>query len=104
MAFDPTRWGRKKERAMVVSHLIENGLVWLPTNAPDFRHITPEASLFLEAARLFPNPRPGSSTNDIIDSMSQAFIRLKTSGWLFNTADPQPIPLESWKSHGRQYT
>ena len=103
MAFNPTRWGDKLGRARVVSHLIENGLIWLPTDPPHYRRLTDEANLFLEAARLFPNPRPGSSSNDIIDSMSQALIRLKTTGWLFNKDDPSPQVHENWKPNPLPY-
>jgi phage terminase large subunit-like protein len=98
MKFNPTPYGDKKARCRIVSHFIESGMVWLPTEAPNYRKLTEEARLFLECARLFPNPRPGSSTNDIIDTMSQAFIRLRDNGWLFSTNDPQVEPIEDWSS------
>lgn len=88
IGFNPGKYGDKRARCGIVSHLIENGLVWIPAEEPNYVRPTEEARLFLEAASLFPKSRPGSATNDIIDSMSQAFIRLKTSGWLFNTDDP----------------
>lgn len=95
-AFNPTRWGNKVARARIASQLIEGGLVWLPTDPPGFEYLSAEASLFLEAATLFPNPIQGSSTNDIIDSMSQAFIRLKNDGWVANPDDPAFEKKENW--------
>lgn len=99
MRFNPGKYGDKEGRCMVVSHLIENGLVWLPTQRPKCEYYTQEAQTFLEAAELFPN----AESNDIIDSMSQAFIRLKNSGWLYNKEDPQPINDEPWKNDRKRF-
>lgn len=96
-AFHPGRWGNKVARGRIASQLIEGGLVWLPTEPFTYENLTAEASLFLEAATLFPNPIQGSSSNDIIDSMSQAFIRLKTCGWLANPDDPMSEIKEEWR-------
>lgn len=99
MRFNPSRYGDKEARCRVVSHLIENGLVWLPTQRPKCEYYTKEAQIFLEAAELFPN----AESNDIIDSMSQAFIRLKNSGWIYNKEDPQPISDEPWKNDRKRF-
>jgi len=94
MRFNPTKYGDKEARCRIVSHLMENGLVWLPTQRPKCEYYTKEAQIFLEAAELFPN----AESNDVIDSMSQAFIRLKNSGWIYNKEDPQPVQQDPWKS------
>lgn len=93
MRFNPNQHGDKVGRVRLVSHLIENGLVWLPTEPPKCEYLTEDAQMFLEAAETFPK----GDGADIIDSMSQAFIRLKATGWIFNKEDPQPPQREAWQ-------
>lgn len=93
MKFNPTRHGDKIGRCRLVTHLMENGLVWLPTETPHHELPTEDSAIFLEAAGLFPN----EESNDVIDSMSQAFIRLMSTGWLSNKEDPMPEPQEPWR-------
>lgn len=100
MKFNPSRHGDKIGRCRLVTHLMENGLVWLPTEAPKFEILTEDSELFLSAAGLFPN----DESNDIIDSMSQAFIRLTSAGWVSNKEDPVPVMEEAWKTRDRPYT
>ncbi len=79
---------------------MENGLVWLPTITPLCQFLTEDSQLFLEAATMFPN----DESNDIIDSMSQAFIRLISSGWVVNKEDPHDMPqVEVWKKQNKKY-
>lgn len=99
MRFDPNKHGDKIGRVRLISHLIENGLVWLPTRSPKFEFLTEDAQMFLGAAELFPK----GDGADIIDSMSQAFIRLKTSGWVYNKEDPMPEKQEAWKKEQKPY-
>jgi hypothetical protein len=62
--------------------------------------LTEDSQLFLEAATMFPN----DESNDIIDSVSQAFIRLIRSGWIVNKEDPRDMPqVEVWKKQNRKY-
>lgn len=84
MKFDPGKYGDKVARCRHVSHLIENGLVWLQTESPGNYYLTESAQLFLDCAMLFPN----TDANDLIDTMSQALIRLKQTGELINRFDP----------------
>lgn len=93
LKFNPNQYGDKIGRCRLITHLMENGLVWLPTVLPHCKYLTEEAQMFLEAACLFPN----DESNDIIDSTSQAFIRLTSFGWLINKEDPLPPPEEAWK-------
>lgn len=97
MRFNPK--GVKIGRCRIVSHLIENGLVWLPTVSPYHEYYTPDSQMFLEAAVNFPS----DESNDIIDSMSQAFQRLKDSGWVANKADPVSDQEINWHQESRPY-
>lgn len=100
MRFDPGRHGDKDARCRIVSHLIENGLVWLPTEVPNFEFYTEDSEMLLEAAVNFPK----AETRDIIDTMSQAFIWFKLRGWVYNKEDPQPPQSEPWKKYNKPYT
>lgn len=100
MRFDPGKHGDKIGRCRLISHLIENGLVWLPTESPKHEFYTTDSEMFLEAAVNFPN----TESNDIIDSMSQAFIRLTSTGWVYNKEDPQPPQSQPWEKDNKPYT
>ena len=84
LGFKPNKHGTKEDRCNKVTDLIENGQVWLPCRGPKFTALTSYSQDFLDAAVLFPSNRRGSDVNDIIDSMSQAFITLKGNGWISN--------------------
>lgn len=83
--FIPNRYESKKARCRNVSDLIEAGLVWLPCNPDEKASFKSFSKEFLDAAIAFPSARQGSSANDIIDSMSQAFIILKQQGLVTNS-------------------
>lgn len=99
MAFNPGKYGDKIGRCRIVSHLMENGLVWLPTVHPKHEYYTEDSQMFLEAAITFPN----TESNDIIDSMSQAFIRLTSTGWITNKEDPVDVWEPNWKQIDKPY-
>jgi phage terminase large subunit-like protein len=103
MKFDPNKHGNKIGRCRIVSHLIENGLVWLPAEPPHYKYYTQDSEMFLEAAVNFPEDRSGKPTNDIIDSMSQAFIRLTSTGWISNTYDPVDEKENVWRNMQPKY-
>jgi phage terminase large subunit-like protein len=86
--FDPTKYGDKIGRVRVISHLIENGRVYLPGAPPDYVRPRAWANVFLEQAGLFPR----AETRDVVDTMVQALLRLSSSGWVVNTRDPRPEP------------
>jgi phage terminase large subunit-like protein len=98
LKFNPSRYGDKIGRCLQVSHFIENGRVWLPTRPPNYKHLTEFSEFFLECATIFPNPSPRSNSSDTIDSMSQAFIRLRDAGWLYMKEEAPPRR-ESYKEH-----
>ncbi len=95
MKFNPNKHGDKLARCRITTHLMENGLVWLPTETPKCEYLTEDAQMFLEAATLFPN----SDSADIIDSTSQALIHLIQGGWIHNKEDPQPPAREAWENN-----
>jgi phage terminase large subunit-like protein len=91
MKFNPGMYGDKIARARRITDLIENGLVWLPCNPPSF-HLNSDAETLINDCVLFPN----GESNDTIDSMSQAFIRLKQTGWILNPDDYKPPIEHNW--------
>lgn len=98
--FDPGKHGDKIGRCRIISHLIENGLVWLQTESPNHEFYTQDSEMLLEAAINFPN----SESNDVIDSLSQAFIWIISHGWVTNKEDPQPEYRAPWQNENKPYT
>lgn len=82
--FNPDKHGDKIARVRLVTDLIENGRVWLPTmkNSPD--QLRPWARDFMEQCVQF----PAADSRDWVDTMTMAFLRIKQSGWVQNTEDP----------------
>lgn len=97
--FNPSRFGDKIARCRTVSHIIENGLVWLPTDFPQATTYTQESSILLDCATTFPN----AESNDVIDSLTQAFISFLSTGWVYNKQDPVIIHEPNWKNQDRPY-
>lgn len=94
MRFNPNTVGDKVARARRVTDLIENGLVWLPCDPPSW-HLNEYSQVLLRDSTLFPN----GESNDTIDSMSQALIRLKQTGWVYHTDDFKPVKEFNWKNY-----
>ena len=95
MSFNPNRHGDKIGRARIISHLVENGLVWLQTSGPKHQQIDEEGQMLLSAAEFFPR----GDGLDLIDSMTQAFIYIKNGGWVYNIDDPQLQQTEPWQQN-----
>jgi phage terminase large subunit-like protein len=93
--YDPRKDGDKLARARIISPLLETGKVYLPTrpkkteygNHATERVYTKQASELIDACVKFPYGRQAQT--DIVDSMSQAFIRIKQDGWVVNSTDPE---------------
>jgi hypothetical protein len=77
----------KIKRVGFVSPLIDGGRVWVPARGPKFDTLLPFADEFVELAACFPN----LESNDVIDTMSQALMKLKTGMFLYNPKDERPI-------------
>jgi predicted phage terminase large subunit-like protein len=83
--FNPDKFGDKIARVRLVTDLIENGRVWLPAQGPSYDTLRPWAADFLEQCVQF----PAADSRDWVDTMTMAFLRIKQSGWVSNTEDPQ---------------
>lgn len=84
---NPAGKGDKIKRVHFVTPLIEGGRVWLPARGPKFDTLLPYADEFLDLAACFPN----LESNDVIDTMSQALSKLKTSVFMYSPKDHIPI-------------
>ena len=83
--FNPDKFGDKIARVRLVTDLIENGRVWLPAQGPSYDTLRPWAADFLEQCVQF----PAADSRDWVDTMTMSFLRIKQSGWVSNTEDPQ---------------
>lgn len=83
---NPTGRGDKIKRVHFITPLIEGGRVWLPARPPRYDTLLPFADEFLEMVGCFPN----LESNDIVDTMSQALMKLKTGMFLLNPRDERP--------------
>ena len=86
--FDPTKFGDKMQRVRVVTHILEAKRVWLPAMPPLYTSLRPYADICLENFALFPN----AQTRDLVDTMTQALLRLNITGWVWLPGDPDPQP------------
>jgi len=82
--FNPDRKGDKVARVRLITPLIENGLVWVPGQAPLYEDMRPWARDFVDQCGQF----PASDSRDLVDTMTQAFHRVLDSGWVYHGDDP----------------
>lgn len=85
IGFNPNRWGDKLARVRVASSLIETGRVWVPTQAPDCKRLTGFSDTLIENCAMFPN----GDSRDLVDTMTQTLLRLKSSGWVSHADDDE---------------
>lgn len=88
LPFVPKPYGDKTRRAHLVSPLVEGGVVWLPAQLPHFKDLMPFAQEFEQYAALFPK----ADSRDVIDTMTQALIRLKNGFQLQHPHDIDRTP------------
>ncbi len=88
--FDPTKHGDKIQRVRLISHILENGRVWLPAKPPAYDRLRKFAEICLNEYAVFPN----GTSRDLVDCLTQVIIRLSLGGWLAHTQDPQDDPRE----------
>jgi len=96
--FNPTKYGGKIQRARLITYLIENGRIWLPTEPPKYQMFSKMSQEFIGACESFPN----DEVNDIVDSTSQALIFLDQGGYL-KRDDETPTPADPLQSHLGNY-
>lgn len=89
--FDPSRFGDKTERVRKCTDILEGNRVWVPARPPAFTALRTYADFMVAQAVLF----PAGTSRDLVDTMAQALLRLKFTGWVHNPADPDPpVPRE----------
>ena len=86
--YNPNKDGSKDQRLQLALDFFENGRIWVPAAPPNFTQPRRWAQKFVD----FLVSHPSSDSRDIVDSTSQAIIRIKRSGWVRNTDDPVEIP------------
>lgn len=86
--FNPNKHGIKTARARSASALVEAGRVWLPAKPPHYDDLLTYAQQFVDLCLKFPN----DESNDIVDSMSQALIKIRESGWVRLPDDEELTP------------
>ena len=93
-AFPARRYGSKDARLQLSLDILESGRVYLPAIPPLFTMPRKFADEFVTSLTAY----PASTSRDDVDAMSQAIIKLKTSGWVYQPEDkPAPPP---WREYG----
>lgn len=82
--FDPTRYGDKKQRVHLVTHIIQAGRVWVPAIPPDYKALRRYSELFVNSCAIFPS----EDSRDLVDTMTQVLTRLRDSYQLIHPDDP----------------
>ena len=82
--FDPKKYGDKKQRVHLITHLLEAGRVWVPSRPPDYKSLRKFAEVMVDQCAVFPND---SDSKDLVDTMTQVLLRLKASGWITHPHD-----------------
>ena len=85
--FVPNKYGDKIQRVRLITPLIEGGRVWVPAKPPNYDKLLPFADSFLESVACFPN----AESRDLVDTMTQALLKLKEGKFLLNPKDERPI-------------
>lgn len=83
--FNPDRYGDKTQRVRFATPTLESGHVWVPGN-PDGLFTRPRhfADVFISQCASFPK----AASRDLVDTMTQAILRLQDSGWIWRNDDP----------------
>jgi len=92
--FVPNKYGDKIQRVRLVTPLIESGVVWLPTKSGK---LTDFADEFVTSVGYFPN----TNSRDLVDTMTQALIKLKDSHTINHPKDE--VYIEEHKEVTRVY-
>jgi predicted phage terminase large subunit-like protein len=83
---NPKKHGDKIERVKLVMPTVRSGVVWLPCQGENF-NLTPFAQDFLEHMRMFPK----DDSMDVVDTMTQVLIWLKSGEYLKNLSDDESL-------------
>lgn len=96
--FNPSRFGDKMQRVQLISPSIERGQVWVPALPPDYRKLRKISQELLDNCASFPN----ADSRDLVDTMTQVLLRLRTSGML-EYDDDTPIKMKKSEIKGNLY-
>jgi len=97
--FVPKEYGDKIRRAHLITPVVEGKVVWLPAQPPHFKDLMPFAQDFERYAALFPK----ADSRDVIDTMTQALIRLKNGFQLQHPHDIDNIQSPQYHKPVRVY-
>jgi predicted phage terminase large subunit-like protein len=84
--FDPTKRGDKIQRVRLITHILECGKVWVPGRPPEYTKLRKFADTLVELCAMFPN----GDSRDVVDTMTQAILRLMESNIVVNSSDYVP--------------
>lgn len=92
-AFPVQKYGDKDARLRLSMDIMEGGRVYVPAIPPNFTQPRKFADEYITSLCAW----PASDARDDVDATSQCIIRLKTSGWIFQTEDKPPPP--PWREY-----
>lgn len=95
--FDPDKFGDKTNRVRLITHILEAGRVWIPALPPDFDKPRSYGQLVIDQAIVFPR----ASSRDMVDTMTQALLRLQISGWVTHPEDAGAEPSSRVEDYDR---
>jgi len=85
IGFNPGKYGDKSKRVHMITPLLEAGRVYVPGKPPFYKEPRKFAETLVEECVKF---NPLSITDrDLVDTMTQALIRLNRSGWIMHPSD-----------------
>lgn len=93
-AFQARKYGNKDARLQLSLDVLESGRLYVPAIPPNFTQPRKFADEFMTSLTAY----PATKSRDDVDALSQAIIRLKTSGWIYQPEDKPPEP--AWRQSG----
>ena len=85
--FNPNKYGDKIQRVKLITPIVEGGRVWLRAQAPKYDRLMAFSDDFLQEVATFPN----SSSRDLVDTMTQALLKLRDGHFILNPRDERPV-------------
>lgn len=92
-AFPSRKYGSKDARLQLSLDVLSEGRLFVPAIPPMFTQPRKFADEFITSLTAY----PASTARDDVDALSQAIIRLKTSGWIYQQQDAPTPP--SWREY-----
>lgn len=92
-AFPAQKYGSKDNRLKMSMDIMEAGRIYVPAIPPNFTQPRKFADEYITSLSAW----PASEARDDVDATSQAIIRLKTSGWIYQAEDKPPEP--GWREY-----